>query len=62
MSRLLRVLVLYLKCGCAASVVFTEDFSYMHTIGQQKRLSLAPEEGDSIKLGAGSDFGGAGTN
>ncbi len=28
MSRLLRVQVLYFKCGCAAMVVIIEDFSY----------------------------------
>ncbi len=31
----------------------------MHTIGKHKRLSLAREEGDPTKCGAGSDFGGA---
>ncbi len=49
MSRLLRVQILYFKCGCAASVVIIEDFSYMHTIGQHKRLSLAREERDPTK-------------
>ncbi len=51
MSRLLRVQVqvLYFKCGCAARVVIIEDFLYMHTIGQHKRLSLACEEGDPTK-------------
>ncbi len=49
MSRLLRVQVLYFKCGCAARVVIIEDVSYMHTIGQYKRLSLAREEGDPTK-------------
>ncbi len=53
MSRLLRVQVLYIKCGCAARVVIVEDFSYMHTIGQHKRLSLAHEEGDPTNWGAG---------
>ncbi len=48
-SRLLRVQVLYFKCGCAARVVIIEDFSHMHTIGQYKRLSLAREEGDPTK-------------
>ncbi len=43
MSRLLRVQVLYFKCGCAARVVIIH-FSYMHTICQHKRLSLAHEE------------------
>ncbi len=33
----------------------------MHTIGQHKCLSLVREEGDPTKLGAGSDFGGAGS-
>ncbi len=49
MSRLLCVQVLYLKCGCAARVVIIKDFSYMHTIGQHKRLSLTREEGDPTK-------------
>ncbi len=49
MSRLLRVLVLYFKCGCAARVGIIEDFSYMHSTGQHKRLSLAREEGDPTK-------------
>ncbi len=49
MSRLLRVQVLYLKCGCAARVVIIEYLSYMHTIAQHKRLSLACEEGDPTK-------------
>ncbi len=34
----------------------------MHTVGQHKRLSLAREEGDPPKLGAGSDFGGSGSD
>ncbi len=59
--RLLRAQVLYFKCRCAASVVIIEDFSYMHTICQHKRLSLAPEEGNPTKRGAGSDFGGVGS-
>ncbi len=33
----------------------------MHTMGQHKRLSLAREEGDPTKSGAGSDFVGAGS-
>ncbi len=37
MSCLLRVQVLYFKC--AARVIIIEDFSYMHIIGQHKRLS-----------------------
>ncbi len=45
MLRLLRVQVPYFKCGCAARMVIIEDFSYMHTIGQHKRLSLTREEG-----------------
>ncbi len=49
MSRLLRAHVLYFKCRCAASAVIIEDFSYMHTIGQHKRFSLAREEGDLTK-------------
>ncbi len=49
MSCLLCVQVLYLKCGCAARVVIIEFFSNMHTKGQHKRLSLAPEEGDPTK-------------
>ncbi len=49
MSRLLHVQVLYFKCGCAARVVIIEDLSYMHTIGQHKRLSLVREEGDPTK-------------
>ncbi len=49
MSRLLHAQVLYFKCRCAASAVIIEDFSYMHTIGQHKRLSLACEEGDQTK-------------
>ncbi len=44
MLRPLRVQVLYFKCGCAARVVIIDDFSYMHTIGQHKRLSLAREK------------------
>ncbi len=48
-SRLLRVQVLYFKCRCAASVVIIDDFSYIHTIGQHKSLSLAREEGDPTK-------------
>ncbi len=46
MSRLLRVPVLYFKCGFVARVVIIEDFSYMHTTGQHKHRSLAREEGD----------------
>ncbi len=42
-------------------MVIIEDFSYMHTIGQQKRLLLVREEGDRPKWGAGLDFGGAGS-
>ncbi len=61
MSCILGVQVLYFKCGCAARVVIIEDFSYMHTIGQHKCLSLAREEGDPTKLSARSDFGGAGS-
>ncbi len=38
MLRLLCAQVLYFKCRCAASVLIIEDF---HTIGQNKRLSLA---------------------
>ncbi len=49
MSRILRVPVLYFKCGCAERVVIIEDFSYVNTIGQHKRLSLAREEGDPTK-------------
>ncbi len=49
MSRLLHAQVLYFKCRCATSAVIIEDFSYMHTIGQHKRLSLAREEGDPTK-------------
>ncbi len=49
MSRLFRVQVLYFKCVCAARVVIVEDFSYMHTIFQHKRLSLAREDGDPTK-------------
>ncbi len=49
MSCLLRVQILYFKCGCAARVVIIEDFPYMHTIGQHKHLSLAREEGDPTK-------------
>ncbi len=49
MLHLLRVQVLYFKCGCAARVVIIEDFSYMHSIGQHKRLSLVREEGDPTK-------------
>ncbi len=49
MSCLLRTQVLYFKCRCAASAVIIEDFSYMHTIGQHKCLSLAREEGDPTK-------------
>ncbi len=47
MSRLLHVQVLYYKCGCTATVVIIEDFSYMHTIGQH--------------YSSKSDFGGAGS-
>ncbi len=32
-----------------ARVVIVEDFSYMHTIFQHKRLSLAREDGDPTK-------------
>ncbi len=39
MSLLLRAQVLYFKCMCVVSAVIIEDFSYMHTIGQHKRLS-----------------------
>ncbi len=46
---LLRAQVLYFKCRCAASAAFIDDFSYMHTVGQHKRLSLAREEGDPTK-------------
>ncbi len=42
-------------------MVIIEDFSYMHTIGQHKRLSLAREEGDPTKWCTGSDFRGAGS-
>ncbi len=49
MSRLLRAQVLYFKCRCAASTVIIEGFSYMNTVGQHKRLSLAREEGDPTK-------------
>ncbi len=51
MSHLLRVQVLYFKCGCASRVVIIEYdyFSYMHTICQHKHLSLACEEGDPTK-------------
>ncbi len=49
MSCLLCVQVLYFKCGCAARVVIIDNFLYMHTIGQHKRLSLAREEGDPTK-------------
>ncbi len=49
MSRLWRVQVLYFKCGCAATVDIVDYFSYMHTIGQHKRLSLAREEVDTTK-------------
>ncbi len=48
MSHLLHVQVIYFKCGCAARVVIIEDFSYMHTVGQYKRFSLA-REGDPTK-------------
>ncbi len=48
-SLLLRVQVLYFKCGCAARVIIIEYFSYIHTIGQHKCLSLACEEGDPTK-------------
>ncbi len=47
MSHLLHVQVLYYKCGCTATVVIIEDFSYMHTIGQH--------------YSSKSDFGGAGS-
>ncbi len=60
MPRLLRPQALSFKCRCAASKVIIEDFSYMHTIGQHKRLSLACEEGDPTS--ARLDFGGAGSN
>ncbi len=60
-SHLLHVQVLYFKCGCTARVVNVEDFSYMHTIRQHNRLSLAREEGDPTEWDAGSDFGGAGS-
>ncbi len=43
----------FISNRCAASVVIIEEFSYMHTIGQHKRLSLVHEEGDLTKLGAG---------
>ncbi len=43
MLPLLRAQVLYFKCRCAASTVIIKDFSYMHNIGQHKRLSLARE-------------------
>ncbi len=49
MSRLLLAQVLYFKCRCTASTGIIEDFSYMHTIGQHKPLSLAREEGDPTK-------------
>ncbi len=49
MSHLLCAQVLYFKCRCAARAVIIEDFSYMNTIGQHKRLSLACEEGDPTK-------------
>ncbi len=49
MSPLLRAQVLYFKCRCAASAVIIKDFSYMHNIGQHKRLSLACEEGGPTK-------------
>ncbi len=49
MSHFLCVQVLYFKCECAASMVIIEDCSYMHTLGQRKRLSLAHEEGDPTK-------------
>ncbi len=39
MSHLLHAQVLYVKCRCAASAIIIEDFSYMHTIGQQKRCA-----------------------
>ncbi len=48
MLRLLHAHVLYFKC--ATSTIIIEDFSYMHTIGQQKSISLAREEGDPTKL------------
>ncbi len=46
---LLHTKVLYVKCRCAARAVIIKEFSYMHTIGQHKRLSLALEEGDPSK-------------
>ncbi len=49
---ILNAQVLYFKCRCAASTVIIEDFSYKHTIGQHKRLSLAREERDPTKWGA----------
>ncbi len=36
MLRLLHAHVLYFKC--ATSTIIIEDFSYMHTIGQQKSI------------------------
>ncbi len=60
MSRLLRVQVLFIKCGCAARVVIIEDVR-IYTLRQHKRLSLVHEKGDPKKLGAGSDVGGAGS-
>jgi len=49
--------VLYFKCGWAASMVIIEYFSYIHTTGQYKRLSLARRSFIIRK----SDFGRAGS-
>ncbi len=48
MSRLLRVQVLFIKCGCAARVVIIEDVR-IYTLRQHKRLSLVHEKGDPNK-------------
>ncbi len=39
----------YVDVSKAASTVIIDDFSYMHTIGQHKRLSLTCEERDLTK-------------
>ncbi len=49
---------MWMCCKCGHYRGF---FIYAHCIGQHKCLSLAHEEGDPTKWGAGSDFGGAGS-